>query len=59
MSFLVSTAQSPTCLTSWHEVLKMAIAYNGEMGAIQLREQNWPISQEMSVGEGRKEKERL
>lgn len=59
MSFLINTAQTPTCLTSWHQALKLAMSYNGEIGAIQLREQSWPISQEMSVGDGRKEKERL
>ena len=59
MSFLISTAQSPASLTSWHQALKRAMTYNGEMGPIQLRDQNWPSFRELQVGESRKEKERL
>ena len=59
MSFLISTAQSPASLTSWHQALKLRMAYSGEMGVIQLQEQNWPSFRELQVGESRKEKERL
>jgi hypothetical protein len=35
------------------------MAFSGEMGVIQLQEQNWPSFRELQVGESRKEKERL
>jgi hypothetical protein len=59
MSFLISTSQSASSLTPWHEVMKLAMACKGDTDVIHLQLQPWPIRQETSAGEGRKEKEHL